>query len=143
MDTALPSRGSWESGESTASEGSGIDFALLEDMMAFHEKEVRRIKAANAAKARKAVPPASPKQSAQAQDPRAESAKDGFRKDVLLSPNGWKERAFPGLAERRWLQLCVDETTTVWADPVTRRQFIPSSKKGTVVPVAKNAGRNI
>jgi len=39
--------------------------------------------------------------------------------------SSWQERAFPGLAERRWLQLLVDESVSIYADPVTLRQFLP------------------
>eukprot|EP00873_Tetraselmis_striata_P002008 jgi/Tetstr1/422272/TSEL_013117.t1 len=46
-------------------------------------------------------------------------------KRVNYGPAEWRDRAFPGLAERRWLQLLVDEEIYVWADPVTFRQFMP------------------
>jgi hypothetical protein len=46
-------------------------------------------------------------------------------KRLAYSASEWRERAFPGLAERRWLQLLVDEEVYVWADPVTTRQFMP------------------
>lgn len=100
------------------------DLQRLDDALAAHEREIEL-------ELGQAVSPSAPEvgPSKPAQKRRMSIFSPVPCKRVNYSPAEWRDRAFPGLAERRWLQLLVDEELYVWADPVTLRQFMPDLDK--------------
>lgn len=106
------------------------DLAKLEAIIAAHDRELEKLGAAGMQNADAKPAPRTPaKRESKEVKSRGSVSSSKCQHDLAAAGGCWKDRAFPGLSERRWLPLLVDEMECVWADPVTHRQFIASDER--------------